>query len=84
MYEIDYELLLKYIREKDLSYVDLANAAHISRTSLYNVIDGKNCPSHYVAVNLIEALGLTLEDTAAIFYPNIKFKKEIGHEQFTY
>ena len=73
MYEIDYELLIEYIREKELSYVDLADAAHISRTALYNVIVGKNCPSHYVAVNLIDVLGLSLEDTAAIFYPHIKF-----------
>lgn len=73
MDEINYDLLMEYIRKKGLTYVDLAHAAHISRTALYNVIVGKNCPSHYVAVNLIDALGLTLEDTAAIFYPNIKF-----------
>jgi len=75
MYKINCELLMEYIREKGLSYVDLANAAHISRTALYNIIVGKNCPSYYVAVSLIDVLGLSLEDMAAIFYPHIKFQK---------
>lgn len=84
MSEINFELLLKLIRKKHLTYVVIADAAQVSRTTLYNVLTGKISPSHYLSVNLIKILGLSLEETAAIFYPNINFKKGSIYEQFTH
>lgn len=74
-------LLLKHMNDKGLNYAGLAEETKFSRTALYNVIEGKNCPSYFFIDSLIAALELTKEDTIKIFFSKSKFKGDTEYEQ---
>jgi len=78
---IDKELLLDQMNERGFNYGGLAEATQFSRTALYNVIEGKNCPSYFLIDSIIDALELSKEDTIKIFFSNSKFKGDIEYER---
>lgn len=78
---IDKRLLIEQMNERGLNYGGLAEATQFSRTALYNVIEGRNCPSYFFIDSLIDALELTKEDTIKIFFSKSKFKGDIKYEQ---
>jgi len=78
---INKRLLLELMDERGLNYAELAEETQFSRTALYNVIEGKNCPSYFFIDSLIDALELTKEDTIKIFFSKSKFKGSIEYEQ---
>lgn len=73
---IDNELLFKYMDQADLNYSDISRKTDISRSTLYNIIWGKNCPSYMVMSTLVDSLEFTQNEFISIFFPHLNFKEE--------
>jgi len=71
---INYELLLKRLRQSEFNYSRLAEDVNVSRNTIRNIMSGRTTPSHYCSASIAEALELTHEDIIAIFFPNINDK----------
>lgn len=74
---IDCELFWKVIGETGLTVTQLSKDFQISRSTLYNISSGQTCPSTQVISNIANAVKMTEKDFVTIFFPNIKFEKEL-------
>lgn len=80
---IDHELLSSRFKQGGFKGVELASTTNISRNTIGNVKSGRTSPSLFVTASLGEALGLTLTEFMAIFFPDIKLKEESTDDKLT-
>ena len=74
---INCELFCEVIRKTGLTITQLSKDFNISRNTLYNISSGKTCPSTQVINIIAQYVKMTEKDFLTIFYPNIKFEKEL-------
>ena len=70
---MDNELLRKRVRQSGLTQAGLAEKAGVSRTTVQNIMSGRNRPRYEVILLLSEALELSGKDFLAIFFKTITF-----------
>lgn len=73
---MNHELFRKKVRESGLTQVGLAKKAGISRTTVQNIMSGRNAPCYEVILLLSDALELSGKDFLAIFFKTITFQKK--------
>lgn len=80
---VDNQLLEKYLERANLNYSDLAKGTDIARSTIYNMADGRYCPSHSIMTILADFLEISPEDFLTIFFSNINFTKEFWNYELT-
>lgn len=69
-------MLSRYIYEKGYNNSELSRATNISRSTIENIVSGKNHPSYTVINILAETLKMTENIFLEIFFPSTNFKED--------
>lgn len=77
MVEVNNKLLKTRVLESGLSYSAIAKEANVSKSTIHNLILGRHAPSHHLTTHLAIILNFTQTDFNEVFYPNLKFAKEL-------
>lgn len=80
-FEVDYVLLKKCIKDRNLTYIELEAMSGINRKTIGNTLNGRHTPCFEVANHLILSLKLTEEKACRIFLPSVLLLQEEKEEQ---
>lgn len=73
---INNNMLSRYIYDKGYNNSELSRATNISRSTIENIISGKNHPSYTVINILAETLKMTENIFLEIFFPATNFNDD--------
>lgn len=76
-FELDYVLLKRYTRERNLTYEELEKRMDINRKTICNTLNGKHTPTLDVLIRFFVVLKFTEDEIRCVIRPGFNTLKKI-------